>query len=55
LNNLLYWIAQIIGSLAIGFLLDQRGLPRRVRAFSGWGVLVVFVFFTHTWGYFYQK
>lgn len=55
LNNLVYWIAQIIGSLSIGFLLDQRGLARRVRAFSGWALLVVFVFFTHIWAYFYQR
>jgi hypothetical protein len=55
LNGLLYWISQIVGSLAIGFLLDQRGLSRRMRAFSGWTVLCIFVFFTHIWGYFYQK
>ncbi|KAH8101515.1 MFS general substrate transporter [Cristinia sonorae] len=55
LNNLVYWFAQIIGSLSIGFLLDQRGLSRRVRAFSGWAVLVVMVFAVHTWAYFYQR
>jgi MFS family permease len=55
LNNLVYWIAQIIGSLAIGRLLDQPKLTRRVRAFSGWTVLFVFVFMVHIWAYFYQK
>ncbi|RDB24613.1 hypothetical protein Hypma_008198 [Hypsizygus marmoreus] len=55
LNNLVYWIAQIIGSLAIGALLDQKRLTRRVRAFSGWTVLLLFVFLVHIWGYFYQK
>jgi hypothetical protein len=50
-----YWIAQIVGSLSIGFLLDQKSLTRRVRAFVGWGVLFVFVFFVHVWAYFYQK
>ncbi|KAF8224043.1 MFS general substrate transporter [Tricholoma matsutake] len=55
LNNLVYWIAQIFGSLAMGFLLDQRNLGRRVRAFAGWGFLFIFVFFVHIWAYFYQK
>ncbi|KAG6885023.1 hypothetical protein C0993_006439 [Termitomyces sp. T159_Od127] len=39
LNNLVYWMAQIVGSVAIGRLLDQSKLSRRVRAFSGWAVL----------------
>jgi len=55
LNNLVYWLAQIVGSVSIGFLLDQRSLSRRVRAFSGWVVLVIMVFAVHTWGYFYQR
>ncbi|KAF5377201.1 hypothetical protein D9615_006472 [Tricholomella constricta] len=55
LNNLVYWISQIFGSLAIGALLDQKRLTRRVRAFSGWTVLFLFVFLVHIWGYFYQK
>ena len=55
LNGLVYWISQIVGSLAIGALLDQRRFSRRLRAFSGWTVLLVFVFFTHIWAYFYQK
>ncbi|KAI5891680.1 MFS general substrate transporter [Schizophyllum commune H4-8] len=55
LNNLVYWIAQVIGSVAIGLLLDQPRLSRRVRAFAGWAVLFVMVFFVHIWAYFYQK
>ncbi|KAG5339735.1 UN protein [Termitomyces sp. T112] len=55
LNNLVYWTAQIVGSVAIGRLLDQPKLSRRVRAFSGWAVLFVCVFFVHIWAYFYQK
>jgi hypothetical protein len=55
LNNLVYWLSQIVGSVSIGFLLDQQGLGRRLRAFSGWAVLVVMVFVVHTWAYFYQK
>lgn len=55
LNNLVYWLAQIVGSVSIGFLLDQRGLSRRFRAFSGWCVLFVMVFVVHIWSYFYQR
>ena len=55
LNNLVYWLAQILGSGAMGFLLDQRGLSRRVRAFSGWCVLLIMVLVVHIWAYFYQK
>ncbi|KAF8060872.1 MFS general substrate transporter [Lyophyllum atratum] len=55
LNNLVYWISQIVGSLAIGLLLDQKRFSRRVRAFSGWSILFLFVFMIHIWGYFYQK
>ncbi|EJF58842.1 MFS general substrate transporter [Dichomitus squalens] len=55
LNNLIYWLSQIVGSVSIGFLLDQRGLSRRLRAFAGWSILIVMVFIVHTWAYFYQK
>ncbi|KAG6826222.1 hypothetical protein H0H92_000662 [Tricholoma furcatifolium] len=55
LNNLVYWTSQIFGSLAIGRLLDQERLSRRVRAFAGWAVLLAFVFIVHIWAYFYQK
>ncbi|KAG6906762.1 hypothetical protein DXG01_012238 [Tephrocybe rancida] len=55
LNNLVYWISQIIGAVAIGRLLDQPKLSRRLRAFSGWAVLFVFVFVVHGWAYLYQK
>ncbi|KAI0685541.1 MFS general substrate transporter [Cytidiella melzeri] len=55
LNNLVYWLSQIIGSVSIGFLLDQQGLSRRLRAFSGWCVLVFMVFVVHTWAFFDQK
>jgi hypothetical protein len=55
LNNLVYWLSQIVGSISIGFLLDQRAISRRVRAFSGWAVLLALVFIVHVWGFFYQK
>jgi len=55
LNNMVYWLAQIVGSLSIGFLLDQPTIARRTRAFAGWTILLVMIFIVHTWGYFYQK
>ena len=55
LNNLVYWLAQIVGSVSIGFLLDQQGLSRRFRAFTGWCVLLSMVFAVHIWSFFYQR
>ncbi|PFH48206.1 hypothetical protein AMATHDRAFT_180859 [Amanita thiersii Skay4041] len=55
LNNLVYWIAQIIGSIAIGFVLDQKRFRRRLRAFVGVAILMAMVFAVHIWAYFYQK
>ena len=51
----MYWVSQIIGSLSIGFMLDQRSFPRRARAFSGWLILLCMVFIVHTWAFFYQR
>ncbi|THU89423.1 hypothetical protein K435DRAFT_287704 [Dendrothele bispora CBS 962.96] len=55
LNNFVYWTSQIFGSLAISILLDFKGLSRRARAFSSWIVLLLMIFLTHIWAYFYQK
>jgi hypothetical protein len=55
LNNLVYWLSQMIGSVMIGLLLDSQRLSRRVRAFTGWTVLFIMVFVVHIWAYFYQR
>jgi len=55
LNNVVYWLSQIVGSVAIGLLLDQHRFTRRFRAFAGWTVLFFTVFVVHIWAYFYQK
>jgi MFS family permease len=55
LNNLVYWLSQIVGSLITAALLDRKSLKRRTRAFAGWGMLFITVFFVHIWAYFYQK
>jgi hypothetical protein len=55
LNNFVYYLSQIVGSYAIGFLLDRESYRRRTRAFMGWSILFGMVFIVHIWGYFYQK
>ena len=55
LNNLVYWLAQIVGSLFMGFVLDQKKFSRRTRAFSGWTLLFAMVWVVHIWAYFYQR
>jgi len=56
LNNFMYWTSQIFGSIFIGyFILDQKRVRRRVRAFAGWVVVFLMVFIVHVWAYFYQK
>jgi hypothetical protein len=52
---LVYWLSQIVGSIAIGLLLDRQAITRRIRAFSGWTVLLAMVFIVHVWAFFYQK
>lgn len=55
LNNFVYWSAQIVGSISIGLLLDNRRFNRRARAFAGWLVLFGMVWLVHIWGYLYQR
>ncbi|KAI9452191.1 MFS general substrate transporter [Lactarius psammicola] len=55
LNNLVYWVSQILGSVSIGLLLDQHQFPRRARAFAGWTILLIFVLIVHIWAFFYQR
>ncbi|EPQ53683.1 hypothetical protein GLOTRDRAFT_45430 [Gloeophyllum trabeum ATCC 11539] len=55
LNNLVYWLAQIFGSLIVGLILDCTRLTRRHRAFIGWTILLFLVFFVHGWAYVYQR
>lgn len=48
LNSLLYWLAQMLGAIAIGMLLDLQRFTRPVRARIGWSV--VFVLGLAIWG-----
>ncbi|KAF7355033.1 hypothetical protein MSAN_01418800 [Mycena sanguinolenta] len=55
LDSMLYWSAQIVGSLIMAFVLDMKNVSRRNRAFLGWALVFVMVFVVHGWGYSYQK
>ncbi|KAJ7067991.1 major facilitator superfamily domain-containing protein [Mycena amicta] len=55
LNSMIYWSAQVVGSLIMALILDRKNLTRRTRAFIGWGVVFVMVFVVHGWAYHYQK
>jgi hypothetical protein len=48
-------MSQILGSIAMGLLLDRQSLGRRLRAFAGLGVLFAMVWIVHVWAYFYQR
>ncbi|KAI0903897.1 putative MFS transporter [Ustulina deusta] len=41
LNGALYWIAQMLGGLIIGLILDMPCFSRSMRARIGWAVLIV--------------
>lgn len=55
LNNLMYWLSQIIGSWIIGLVLDSTRFRRRTRAFAGWLILLAMVFIVYIWAYEYQR
>ncbi|KAH7920534.1 MFS general substrate transporter [Leucogyrophana mollusca] len=55
LNNFVYWLAQIFGSIAIGVALDQARMTRRARAFLAWSTLFFGTFAVNIWAYFYQR
>lgn len=48
LNNLLYWLSQMVGSLVIGQVLDNKRMSRRSRAWLGWSI--VFLIMWAVWG-----
>lgn len=54
LNNILYWIAQIIGATVFGFALDYAGLRRTTRAIIAWVVLLLLTFAVWGGGYQFQ-
>ena len=54
LNNVLYWIAQIVGASVFGFALDYAGLRRTTRAVLAWVALLMLTFAIWGGGYSFQ-
>ncbi|KAK0245315.1 hypothetical protein EDD85DRAFT_783256 [Armillaria nabsnona] len=50
LNNVCYWFSQIIGSILMGLLLNQKSISHCICAYTGWTVLSLIVFIIHIWG-----
>lgn len=48
LNSLLYWLAQIFGSLFLSLVVDRKTLARRMRAWIAWAITLTVVF--AVWG-----
>ncbi|KAL3485144.1 hypothetical protein BJX62DRAFT_217658 [Aspergillus germanicus] len=55
LNSALYWIAQMLGGLIMGLILDIPQLTRPARARAGWAFLVVTGMTIWGGGYAFQK
>ncbi|KAJ5160930.1 UNC93-like protein [Penicillium canariense] len=55
LNGALYWIAQMLGGLIIGLILDMPGFTRPMRARIGWVFLFVTGMAIWGGGYAFQK
>lgn len=55
LNGLLYWLAQIIAALIVGYTLDYQGIRRSVRAKISFAVLFTMTMVIWGGGYAWQK
>ena len=55
LNNLLYWLSQIIGAVVNGYALDMVRFRRTTRARAAFVVLVALTFIVWGGGYAWQK
>lgn len=55
LNNMLYWLAQMVGALIFGFALDFPNIRRTIRAKAAWVVMFVLTFAIWGGGYVFQK
>ncbi|KAK4102463.1 MFS general substrate transporter [Parathielavia hyrcaniae] len=55
LNNLLYWVAQIIAAVIFGYALDFPGVRRSIRAKASFVVLFVLSFTIWGGGYAWQR
>jgi hypothetical protein len=55
LNNVLYWIMQIIGAYIFGYALDHKSMRRSMKARVVWVVLLVLTMVIWGGGYVFQK
>ena len=55
LNNILYWLMQIVGAYMFGYALDYEGVRRSLRAKISWVVIFVITFAIWGGGYAFQK
>lgn len=55
LNNTLYWLAQMVGALIVGFALDFPNIRRTTRAKAAWAVMFVLTFAVWGGGYVFQR
>jgi MFS family permease len=55
LNNLLYWVAQIVGAVIMGYALDFPKLARSTRAKASFGFLFALTFIIWGGGYDFQR
>ncbi|KAI1431524.1 MFS general substrate transporter [Xylaria sp. CBS 124048] len=55
LNSLLYWLAQILGAMAYGYVLDLNSVRRSVRAKGALIALFILTFVIWGGGYAFQK
>lgn len=55
LNNVLYWLAQIVGALIVGYALDISRIRRSVRAKASYIMLFLLTFVVWGGGYAWQK
>ncbi|KAJ4231196.1 hypothetical protein NW757_013930 [Fusarium falciforme] len=55
LNNLMYWLSQIIGAYLFGILLDLKQFRRRTRSVGGLAALFITTMVTWGCGYAFQR
>ncbi|KAM0719509.1 hypothetical protein Q7P37_003638 [Cladosporium fusiforme] len=54
LNNLAYWVAQIVGAMAFGFSLDLKRFQRRTRGFAAYTFLLLITIAIWAGGFVFQ-
>lgn len=55
LNNVVYWLMQIVGAFVFGYFLDLRSVRRTTRAYGAWTALFILTMAVWGGGYAFQK